>query len=125
MPFELRPRGAAGAPRGGERHGAAGVRALAIRALTRRTSQQDLRSVMTRLNWVSINRPGPGEVLPASRRRERLQRWCGLTLPGRSGLKLHEANSGIHRLVEKRPCWDEGHLSEFLYGGSSRQPGHR
>src|ERR1039457_469100 len=44
-----------------------------IRALTRRTSQQDLGYVLTSLNQVTHGSPGVGRVLPARHREEHLQ----------------------------------------------------
>jgi hypothetical protein len=40
--------------------------------------------------------------------------WCGEKTPCRTWRKLAEANTGIHRQVEKWASWDDKRLEEFL-----------
>lgn len=40
--------------------------------------------------------------------------WCGEKIPCRTWRKLNEANTGIHRQVEKWASWDDKRLEEFL-----------
>jgi len=40
--------------------------------------------------------------------------WCGEKIPCRTWRRLAEANTGIHRQVEKWASWDDKRLEEFL-----------